>query len=44
MADKYPDFEYIQSSGGIDEFKLKSNQMRVLLMEDYSAGTYKCNF
>lgn len=34
---EHKDFEYITSSGGIDEYKLKSNNMGVLLMEDRSA-------
>ena len=30
-------YEYIKSSGGIDEYKLTSNGLTVLLMEDHSA-------
>lgn len=30
-------FEFIESSGGIDEYKMTSNEMSVLLMEDKSA-------
>lgn len=30
-------FKYIQSSGGIDEYKMKSNDLAVLLLEDHSA-------
>ncbi len=30
-------FEYVKSSGGIDEYKLTSNGLTVLLMEDHSA-------
>lgn len=30
-------YEFVQSSGGIDEYTLKHNGMRVLLMEDHSA-------
>lgn len=33
---EYPSYEYIKSSGGIDEYRLKSNDMAVLLMEDHS--------
>lgn len=29
--------EYVQSSGGIDEYKMSSNDLTVLLMEDHSA-------
>jgi len=30
-------FEFVKSSGGIDEYRLKSNDLSVLLMEDHSA-------
>lgn len=30
-------FEYIQSSGGIEEYKMSSNGLTILLMEDHSA-------
>ena len=30
-------FEYIQSSGGIDEYKMSANGLTILLMEDHSA-------
>ncbi|RMF09586.1 MAG: insulinase family protein [Candidatus Neomarinimicrobiota bacterium] len=30
-------FDYVKSSGGIDEYRLKSNDLSVLLMEDHSA-------
>lgn len=30
-------FEYVQSSGGIEEYIMKSNDLSVLLMEDHSA-------
>ncbi len=30
-------FEYVQSSGGIEEYTMKSNDLSVLLMEDHSA-------
>jgi len=30
-------FDYIKSSGGIDEYLLKKNSLKVLLMEDHSA-------
>jgi zinc protease len=34
---EHVDYEYVTSSGGIDEYKLKANNMGVLLMEDFSA-------
>ena len=30
-------FEYIESSVGIEEYKMSSNDLTVLLMEDHSA-------
>jgi hypothetical protein len=43
MHELHSDFEYIISSGGIDEFKFKKNGLGVLLMEDTSApGTLLC--
>jgi zinc protease len=33
----YPGYEYVKSSGGIDEYRLKANDLTVLLMEDHSA-------
>ena len=35
--EKYNGYEYVKSSGGIDEYRLKSNDLTVLLMEDHSA-------
>ena len=32
-------FEHIRNSGGIEEYKLKTNDLTVLLMEDHSAPT-----
>tara|TARA_B100000035_G_scaffold259435_1_gene230049 strand:+ start:5978 stop:7279 length:1302 start_codon:yes stop_codon:yes gene_type:complete len=32
-------FEYIRNSGGVEEYKLKTNDLTVLLMEDHSAPT-----
>jgi len=34
---EHPSYEHIKSSGGIDEYRLKSNDLTVLLMEDHSA-------
>ena len=33
----HKDFDFVTSSGGIDEYVLKSNGMKVLLMEDFSS-------
>ena len=30
-------FEYVQSSGGVEEYTMKSNDLSILLMEDHSA-------
>lgn len=32
----YPGYEYVKSSGGIDEYRLKKNGLTVLLMEEHS--------
>ena len=40
MAKKnFPGFKYVKSSAGIEEFELKSNGLRVLIMEDHSSPT-----
>ena len=33
----YPGFQYIRTSGGIEEYELKQNDLRVLFLEDNSA-------
>ncbi len=37
MRDKIKHFEHIRESGGVKEYKLKANDLTVLLMEDHSA-------
>lgn len=34
---KHPGYAYVKSSAGIDEFRLQTNDLRVLLLEDHSA-------
>lgn len=36
-GNKYPGFKYVKSSGGIEEYRLISNDLTVLLKEDHSA-------
>ena len=37
-----PSFDYIQTSGGIDEYRLKPNDLRVLFMPDHAAPVAVC--
>ena len=37
QKNNYKDFEFIKTSGDIDEFILSRNDLRVLLLEDHAA-------
>ena len=34
---KEPGFKFIKTSGGIEEYRLESNNLRILTLEDHSA-------